>query len=233
MTASSATQSASDEREESATPPGAVTPAVERRTEVRAHARRDTERWDLPRVAFELRNHAAALPVVVAFVLARGSLASGKGAWIAALSLCSVGVLIRAWSTVHCTYAQGFRKTLATTGPYRWVRNPLYLGNLAIVAAGIAASEQAWLVPLGVVWALAVYDRAVRHEERRVASRYGAAYEVYRAATPRWLPRPPQPFWPAGPAPFRRCLLIQSRAFLVLAPFLLREAHLLRFLRLG
>lgn len=229
MAASEAARRTSGPDECSAATSATSKPRVERRE----RRRRDDARRDLPRIAFELRNFAAAVPVVVAFGLARGSLASGATAWIAALSLCSVGILIRAWATVHCRYAQGFRKTLATTGPYRWVRNPLYLGNLAILAAGLAASEQLWLVPLGAAWALAVYDRAVRHEERRLESRYGAPYAAYRAQTPRWWPRPPRPFWPEGPAPFARCLLLQSRAFLLLAPFLLRESHVMRLLRIG
>lgn len=193
----------------------------------------EDEPWDLPRVAFELRNLAAALPVVIAFAFAHGNLRSGVGAWCAALALCSGGIALRAWATTHCTYAQGFRKTLATGGPYRWARNPLYLGNLAIIGSALAASQHLWLVPLGMLWALVVYDRAVRHEERRLVSRYGARYFAYRAATPRWIPRPPRPFWPEGPAPFARCVLRQSRALLLLAPFLLREAHVLRFFQLG
>lgn len=220
-----------DAEAEGATPAPVVAKVVE--SAACARRRRGDERWDLARVAFELRNVAAALPVVVGFVLARGNLASGAPAWAIALALCSAGIALRAWATMHCTYAQGFRKTLATGGPYRWVRNPLYLGNLAIVGAALAASEQLWLVPLGMLFALSVYDRAVRHEERRLESRYGARYDAYREGTPRWLPRPPRPFWPEGPAPFARCLLRQSRAFLLLAPFLLREAHVLRLLRVG
>jgi protein-S-isoprenylcysteine O-methyltransferase Ste14 len=78
-----------------------------------------------------------------------------------------------------------------TVGPYRWVRNPIYIGALLIV------SGEAWLF-LSVdlllyvaVLAVAFHLLVVGYEEPRLRARFGEAYETYRRTVPRWIPRPP------------------------------------------
>jgi len=78
---------------------------------------------------------------------------------------------------------------LRTAGPYSVSRHPVYLGGL--VAAGAAAVLRRRPEPLVSFGLLA----AVLHvkaglEERRLAARFGVAYEEYRQRTPRLLGRP-------------------------------------------
>jgi protein-S-isoprenylcysteine O-methyltransferase Ste14 len=76
---------------------------------------------------------------------------------------------------------------LVTTGPYRFSRNPGYLG-MALGYAGIAILSGAlWtLVPL--VPTLVLIDRGViRREERHLERRFGEQYSRYRARTRRWI----------------------------------------------
>lgn len=76
---------------------------------------------------------------------------------------------------------------LVTAGPYRWTRNPMYLG-MALLHAALA-------VAFGVLWALAalvvvlaVIDRGVvPREERHLAATFGSAYTDYRARVRRWF----------------------------------------------
>ncbi len=76
---------------------------------------------------------------------------------------------------------------LLTGGPYRFSRNPIYVG-MAISLAG-------WALWLGDVCALVgpllflviVYLRIVRHEERMLAERFGDDYASYRSRVRRWL----------------------------------------------
>ena len=75
-------------------------------------------------------------------------------------------------------------------GLYRHTRNPMYLGVL-----GVLLGEALWWASGAVLLyaggvAVAVHVRVVRYEEPVLARQCGAAYAAYRAAVPRWLPRP-------------------------------------------
>jgi protein-S-isoprenylcysteine O-methyltransferase Ste14 len=76
---------------------------------------------------------------------------------------------------------------IVTTGPYRFTRNPAYLG-MALTYIGIAAlSSAAWvLLPLPVV--LAVIDRGViAREERYLERKFGDEYLSYKRSVRRWV----------------------------------------------
>jgi len=76
---------------------------------------------------------------------------------------------------------------LVTSGPYRFTRNPMYLG-MAALYAGLALA-------LGAIWSLAllpaviaVVDRKViPGEERRLEAKFGGQYAAYRERVNRWL----------------------------------------------
>jgi protein-S-isoprenylcysteine O-methyltransferase Ste14 len=76
---------------------------------------------------------------------------------------------------------------LVADGPYRFTRNPAYLG-MAIVCSGIVVwSSQLWAF-IGVFAAVVVIDRGViAREERYLTARFGAEYESLRARVRRWL----------------------------------------------
>lgn len=82
---------------------------------------------------------------------------------------------------------------VVATGPYRWVRNPIYIGALGVVTG------EAWLF---MSWRLLIYAGAravcfhlfvLGYEERTLTRRFGGAYLEYKRAVPRWIPRPPRP----------------------------------------
>jgi hypothetical protein len=96
-----------------------------------------------------------------------------------------LGILLRAYAAGHLEKNQ----RLATTGPYAYTRNPLYLGS-ALVALGLAIAARIWW--LGLLFAaylIAVYWPVVREEEARLAELF-PEFSRYAAAVPR--------FWPAG-----------------------------------
>jgi protein-S-isoprenylcysteine O-methyltransferase Ste14 len=80
-------------------------------------------------------------------------------------------------------------RALVVRGPYRHVRNPMYLG--AAVALGGAALFYRSLPLLGYVgvFLLATHAFVVWYEEPALERRFGEAYRTYRAAVRRWLPR--------------------------------------------
>jgi len=77
-------------------------------------------------------------------------------------------------------------------GPYRCVRNPMYLGNAVLaIGIGLYLSSVPYLLYTGALMvAMNFYVAAI--EEPRLAERFGASYEMYRRSTPRWIPRPPR-----------------------------------------
>jgi protein-S-isoprenylcysteine O-methyltransferase Ste14 len=76
---------------------------------------------------------------------------------------------------------------LVVGGPYRFTRNPIYLG-LALVSAGISiAANAVWpLLSLPVVLTF-VRRRHVEREERYLERTFGREYRRYRDRVPRWL----------------------------------------------
>lgn len=78
---------------------------------------------------------------------------------------------------------------LVVGGAYRYVRNPMYLAVLAIVAGqGLLLWRPVLFLYAAVPFA-AVLAFVRFYEEPTLARTYGAAYEAYRAAVPAWIPR--------------------------------------------
>lgn len=106
-----------------------------------------------------------------------------------ALSLVLVvpGLLLRA-------YASGYVKKnaeLTTTGPYAWVRNPLYLGS-TMLAFGFAWAARSWLIAgLLVVLFAVIYIPTIRAEEEFLRAHF-AGFGAYARRVPRLFPwKPP------------------------------------------
>ena len=78
-------------------------------------------------------------------------------------------------------------KALAVAGPYRWTRNPMYVG-LAILSAGLAVARNAlWPLALLPVAILLVTGLVIAREERYLEARFGDPYRQYRARVRRWI----------------------------------------------
>lgn len=103
----------------------------------------------------------------------------------------AIGLPIAALGLALRACAAGYiRKNdaLATTGPYRYTRNPLYLGS-ALLGAGFVIAADYWLLALlALVLLLGVYLPVIGAEERYLAERFGAAFQEYAARVPRLLP---------------------------------------------
>ncbi len=76
---------------------------------------------------------------------------------------------------------------LIVTGPYRFTRNPLYVG-LFLVYAGIAvASDSVWVLALLIPIMLITQILIVPREERYMERRFGGEYLEYKGRVRRWL----------------------------------------------
>lgn len=75
------------------------------------------------------------------------------------------------------------------TGLYRRVRNPMYLGVVsAVLGQGVLFGRTGLLAYAAVVW-LAFHLFVLAYEEPTLKARYGADYDAFRRAAPRWIPR--------------------------------------------
>jgi protein-S-isoprenylcysteine O-methyltransferase Ste14 len=80
-------------------------------------------------------------------------------------------------------------RRFVATGPYRWVRNPMYWGAVGVLlgAGFVVASPSIALLAL-LFWTLA-HLFVVTYEEPALERRFGAEYAAYKATVNRWLPR--------------------------------------------
>lgn len=124
------------------------------------------------------------------------------------------GVLIRAWAAGHLAKNQ----QLATSGPYAYVRNPLYAGTL-IAGIGFGVAGAHWAIgALLIVFFILYYLPVVEEEERHLA-KILPGYDAYREKTPKLFPRL-SPAYLGGPG-FRRDLYIRNREYQAFIGYLL------------
>ena len=76
---------------------------------------------------------------------------------------------------------------IVASGPYRFTRNPMYVG-LSLIYIGISAAlNSIWPLLLLPVALIAVDRYVIRREERYLSSKFGEQYEMYRRHVRRWL----------------------------------------------
>lgn len=83
------------------------------------------------------------------------------------------------------------------SGPYRWVRNPMYVGGLTLLIGFGLWHRSASMLLFAALLFLLVHSFVVFYEEPQLERRFGAAYDRYRKAVRRWTPRPPSQSSPA------------------------------------
>jgi protein-S-isoprenylcysteine O-methyltransferase Ste14 len=152
---------------------------------------------------FKYRSYTP-LPFLVAMVIfARPTILS----LCVGLAVVILGEAIRFWgvsiagSETRTTGSVG-GTYLITTGPFSYVRNPLYVGNI-LLYSGVGIMSMAlfpWLLLGALVWFVVQYTLIVLQEEEYLAERFGEAYATYRKNVHRFLPRL-TPYRDQSPAP--------------------------------
>ena len=88
-------------------------------------------------------------------------------------------------------YAAGYlekNRSLATSGPYAYTRNPLYLGSLLIGLGFVIAGGSVLLAVIFVCFFAFVYGPVMRREEAGLREQYGNKYEAYAVTVPLFFP---------------------------------------------
>ena len=96
------------------------------------------------------------------------------------------GLGLRAWASGH------LRKNdaLATTGPYAYTRNPLYLGSFIMGLGFTIAAGQPLLALAFAILFLGIYVPVMRVESATLTELFGKKYRRYAEAVPLFFPRP-------------------------------------------
>ena len=130
-------------------------------------------------------------------IVTRHGRTAAPAAW-AAVAVIAVGTALYAWCVWN--FAAVGRGTpgpwdapsrVVAAGPYRWVRNPIYVAALVIVAG------EAWLflspqvLAYAGAMALLFHLFVTGYEEPTLRRRFGPTYVDYRHEVPRWIPRRP------------------------------------------
>lgn len=109
------------------------------------------------------------------------------GRWMLALGALAVvlGVLVRLWASGHVKKD----RVLTTTGPYAYVRHPLYVGNHLITFGFCMASGLWWSFPVWGIIALLFYPGTIAHEDEVLHKLFGQEWQRWSRVTHALIPR--------------------------------------------
>ncbi len=158
---------------------------------------------DFRRIIFKYRSYTPIPFLIVMVFFARpdpvsllvGFLVMISGELIRFWGVSIVGSETRTTGTVGGTF-------LITNGPFAYVRNPLYVGNM-LMYAGVGVMSMAlfpWLLIAAILWFYIQYYLIVTREEVYLRERFGSEYSEYCLNVRRFLPRL-TPYRHARPSP--------------------------------
>ena len=102
-----------------------------------------------------------------------------------AISLILLGLATR-------MYASGFvlkNKELSTTGPYAFVRHPLYTGNIMILIGLCLINGFFWSFVTAFIFLWFYYPTAIEYEDRKLKSLFPDTWEEWASLTPALMPK--------------------------------------------
>lgn len=132
------------------------------------------------------------------WILARGHATSDPAAWYAVVVIV-LGASLYFW----CLWSFAFvgrgtpgpwdpPRRFVAAGPYRWVRNPMYISALLVVVGEAWLFGSLPLVAYAGAAALFFHLFVIGYEEPTLRRRFGETYADYRRSVPRWIPRQPR-----------------------------------------
>ncbi len=136
--------------------------------------------WSYGRVARRIR-------VPLGFLFAAFYIWRARPSWAsvaAGTAFAVFGILIRALASGQVQKD----RVLTRTGPYAYVRNPLYLGSVVIGVGFAIAARDLWIAAVLVVFFITVYVPVIRGEENFLRTKF-PEYSDYTNKVPSLLPR--------------------------------------------
>jgi protein-S-isoprenylcysteine O-methyltransferase Ste14 len=143
----------------------------------------------VPDWVYRRRNFFVCPPLIFACISVSYETETDGIIWPLGTGIVLVGIVLRIWAQQHLHYRLKGHKQLTTTGPYGFVRNPLYIGNTMMCVGATIASELLWLIPITIFWCIGIYSIVIRYEEEHLLEKYGDAYRKYLSEIARWFPK--------------------------------------------
>jgi len=86
------------------------------------------------------------------------------------------------------THAEPWKpsRTLVTEGIFKWLRNPMYVGGISILAGLAILLASDWMLVMTIVLGPVIHFGVVKREERYLEAKFGDAYRQYLAKVPRY-----------------------------------------------
>jgi protein-S-isoprenylcysteine O-methyltransferase Ste14 len=143
--------------------------------------------------SFDHRNAGAGLTDWICRIRgARVSSGDYRTVFAIAALFCIAAAAVRTWGTAYLNSEVMVDMRLHTSrlvadGPYRYLRNPLYFGNILLaIGFGLMASPTGFFI---LVLGMIVFDyRIILREESAIRASQGDSYQAYCALVPRLLP---------------------------------------------
>jgi protein-S-isoprenylcysteine O-methyltransferase Ste14 len=121
---------------------------------------------------------------VLVFLVYRGG-THPRTFWIGA-GVVLIGELVRLWAAGHLKK----NAEVTTSGPYAYVKNPLYLGTFLILLGFCVQAWNPWLFAIGASIFLFYYAPVKKQREGdRLRERFGTVWDAYDRAVPDYVPR--------------------------------------------
>ena len=133
-----------------------------------------------PRVA-RLAEALARRRVPLGFVAAAVTLVFAQPTWAtwrAGLLIAFAGECLRLWATGHLEKG----REVTRSGPYRFLRHPLYAGSIVIAIGVAVASRSIAVAAVAAVYMGLTISAAIRFEETQLRQAFGSTYDDYRAS---------------------------------------------------
>jgi protein-S-isoprenylcysteine O-methyltransferase Ste14 len=154
----------------------------------------DKDQWrvkaaELGEMLFQWRDYTPIPLIILLMIIAEPSVQSATlGTLIVVF-----GELFRIYSVafiggVSRTRSESLGARLIQEGPFRFVRNPLYIGNFFIVLGLVVYGGVAWFAVLTLIAFAVQYYAIVHYEERLLQESFGTAYTEYCQNVPQWVP---------------------------------------------
>ena len=148
---------------------------------------------------FRFRNAIFPIAMLLAVLLASPRYSFGRHTtdlWVDLLGIAVIlaGQVLRILTIGYEYIRRGGREgrvyanELVQGGVFAHCRNPLYLGNILMVAGFLVVIGTGWLIAVGLPLIILVYRAIVAAEEDYLSHQFGEAYAAYCGRVNRWLP---------------------------------------------
>jgi len=147
------------------------------------------ERIGLARFVRDIRDnrHRTRQLVGISFVILLTIIGAPTNAdlYFLGVTAATLGIAVRMWASGHVKKD----KVLATTGPYAYVRHPLYVGNHLITLGFCLATGLWWSFLVWIALGIFYYPQTIAHEDRLLARLFPAEWEAWSKVTRALIPR--------------------------------------------